>query len=220
MERMSMFILIVSCSYLGLFSVKGQHQEKQLLLHQKESQPQQKSDKPTVSLAPVDVSGAWNPGRVLYKGWPAPSETTIKPEDDHILLAVEVALKKGEKVISERIEFKTLPDGSWSPAGVAYSGDKGGSIRSTEALIIDSSGNRYSPLGTVSVNMIFLSQPRGDIKAGGFPVTMVDMEAPDAVSVPAKGNIVLLYEIPAGRSGFRLKVAESEPIAVEVKTKH
>lgn len=215
-------ILIVTCLYSGIFSALAQAQAKQLSLLKKASGRQRKLDTTTVSREAVELLKAWTTKHFLYKNLmpqktdPPPVATTIKADNGHIFLAIEIAFTKGEMVSRSEAVYKRLPDDKWSMIDLIYRNRLGHRLPLTRALILDTSGDQHLPVASVWGTGIYFVQPLGRIKATFCALRMTDIGFPDHLWIGDK-TIFVLYKVPAEPRRFRLKIGDGESIAVTVK---
>jgi len=181
--------------------------------------------RPTLPQSEFRVSQAWGVAQIAYQRRSlddvvhgrAPQEVKLSPKAKHIFVAIEVSLANGN-FISGTVIFGTKPDGSWIPAGMLYEGEKGEKLPTTKATLLDSSGTRYS-LQMAVIGSTLFSQVEGrepfaeplnpkDPFAELFEVK--DPGATKGFKAPAKGKVLLIYEVAAGSRGFTLKIEENE----------
>jgi hypothetical protein len=210
--------------FSGLFSALAQSQQKPPLFLSNANSAQEKADKPTASPRPVEVLKVWKIKSFLYRnlqhkaGEVPPDEVQIKPADKHFFIAIELAFPKGETIVRTEPVNKRSPGGELSIIDLVYTGSLGHRVPVTSASMSDASGEQYLPLASVCGTGVYLVQPLGGIKASIFAPGMTDIGFPDDVGFAESGRFVLLYEIPIKRTGFKLKVADGEPIAITVNT--
>lgn len=218
------------------------------LARSQEKSPEERKETSSNSEKSVEVTQAWlsnkmectdstfdralNPGR-------EPDKVTMTPKDGSVFLAVEVEFKKDLRNHLVVVDRKALPNGSSSPVGIVL-GDAQGELhlRSSEAVLIDSAGERYSPFAALG-GMVFISRtPEGpksfaadcaDPQMPGLPRASgrviysvgpskhLDLVQEALQSSTPAISAVLVYEIPVGRTGFSLKIANTEPIPLTVK---
>jgi hypothetical protein len=150
----------------------------------------------------LDVIAAWIPRSVSV------SLSAVSPAEGHIFVALQVKPIKVKRLAGKDMAMFEDSDKGWRVVGVATYPAEGGALLSTKAVLTDSTDGRYIPIGGVSLGMAFFrdrSMLAGSVKielSSGFPA---DSE-----------SLIYLYEIPLGRSGFKLTVGDFQPIGVEV----
>jgi hypothetical protein len=222
--KSSITVLFLFSFILGPGSAAAQFQNSAFSSLVKTAAAQEKPDKPIASSGPVEVLKVWKIKSFAYRnlqhraGEVPPDEIKIKPADKHFFLAIELGFAKGEAIV--RTEPAFIRSGASEPTitDLIYTGSLGHRVTLSSTSISDSSGGHYLPLASVCGTGVYLVRPLGGIKATLFAPGMTDIGFPDDVGFAESGRFVVLYEVPAKTSGFKVKIGDAEAIALNVKT--
>ena len=147
----------------------------------------------------LDVIAAWVPDSVSI------DKVAASPAEGHRFVVLR-ARPVGDKSTSWK--DTAMFDNDLHVVGMAVFPNAGGEIRSSNVVLTDSEGARYTPVGGASVGMAFFRGRSG--LAAGLKIV------PSHGSAGGPASLALVYEVPTGSSGFKVALGASQPVAVLV----
>ncbi len=147
----------------------------------------------------LDVIAAWVPDSVSI------DKVAASPAEGHRFVVLR-ARPVGDKSTSWK--DMAMFDNDLHVVGMTVFPNAGGEIRSSNVVLIDSEGARYTPVGGASVGMAFFRGRSG--LAAGLKIV------PSHGSAGGPASLALVYEVPTGSSGFKVALGASQPMAVLV----
>lgn len=188
MKRLTVFSILIAFCLTLVVSARIFSQEKEA------------PAKPEDKALSLEMVGAWMPKSVTV------NRNTSGPAEGHFFVAL-LARLKGVKSIAG---FHRAIFGENGIVGNSTYPDEGGHFYSTDAVLVDSAGGRYLPVGGMSSGMAFYRKS-----------TMMsdELKIDGAADRSVSSALLYLYEIPNGRSGFKLSVGAAPPVPVEIASK-
>ena len=151
----------------------------------------------------LEVIAAWIPNNISV------NRNTVNPAEGHIFVVLQ-AKPIGVKSFLAGTH-RAIFDKDLQVVGIGTYPDEGGHIYSYNAVLADSSGGRYIPIGGVSGLMAFFRNK--SVMADLFKIELSNGSLADY------DLLIYVYEIPLGRSGFKLTVGNWQPMPIEVITR-